>query len=297
MSYEGLLVKCKELENEVIILKCQQKPVVNFNKETGNFEYQGEPIPLFDGKQNQQEITDIEEFVECLKAWLSRKENQSLSVRSIFESLDRQNFGELKEPDFDLALKKVGVLLRADEKKLLKNVLEANGTGYLKYRPLLNEISGIPQLDFVIPEVSRLARNLVETRDLNEDLFKQLVDPTRIEMMTLEQLKEAFDKVRNDQFHMGSEEVESLFKKVTRSQRTIGVHISISKLTEKVFKALDAHLVNVMRDHVSKAMKSLQEMFSRQDDKKQGSIDYEQLAQLFLECGLVFKDRMFNRVC
>jgi hypothetical protein len=145
MSYEGLLVKCKELENEVIILKCQQKPVVNFNKETGNFEYQGAPIPLFSEKGGgQQEITDIEEFVESLRAWLNRKENQSLSVKSIFESLDRQNFGELREDDFELALKKVGVEVRAGEKRLFKASLEANGTGYLRYRPLLNEVVGIP---------------------------------------------------------------------------------------------------------------------------------------------------------
>lgn len=95
---------------------------------------------------------------------------------------------------------------------------------------------------------------------------------------------------------MPPEEVESLFKKVTRSQRTIGVHISISKLTEKVFKALDAHLINMMRDHVSKSMRSLQDLFSRHDDKKQGTLTYAQLALLLQDCGLVYKDRMFTRL-
>jgi hypothetical protein len=46
LSYEQLLVRVKDLENENIILKCQAKPVVVFNKETGSFEYIGQPIPL-----------------------------------------------------------------------------------------------------------------------------------------------------------------------------------------------------------------------------------------------------------
>lgn len=39
LTYEQLVAKCKELENDNIILKCQMKPVVVFNKEAGTFEY------------------------------------------------------------------------------------------------------------------------------------------------------------------------------------------------------------------------------------------------------------------
>lgn len=39
LSYEQLLVKVKELENDNILLRCQMKPVVVFNKEQGTFEY------------------------------------------------------------------------------------------------------------------------------------------------------------------------------------------------------------------------------------------------------------------
>ena len=86
-------------------------------------------------------------------------------------------------------------------------------------------------MEFVAPEVLRLARSIVDSRDLDEALFKRLIDPQQVEMMTLDQLRESIAQVNNEQFHMGPEEVESLFKKVTKSQRTTGVHISISKLT------------------------------------------------------------------
>jgi hypothetical protein len=41
MSYDQLLAKVKELENDNVILKCQLKPVVLYNKDAGTFEYIG----------------------------------------------------------------------------------------------------------------------------------------------------------------------------------------------------------------------------------------------------------------
>ena len=46
LTYEQLLIRVKDLENENVILKCQLKPVVVYNKELGTFEYIGSPIPL-----------------------------------------------------------------------------------------------------------------------------------------------------------------------------------------------------------------------------------------------------------
>ena len=39
LSFEQLLLRNKELENELIFLKCQMKPTVVYNKEQGTFEY------------------------------------------------------------------------------------------------------------------------------------------------------------------------------------------------------------------------------------------------------------------
>jgi hypothetical protein len=211
------------------------------------------------------EIADVEEFLVCLKRWLNRPENQSITVRTIFEQMDLQNFGELQETKFETALHKLGVDLRAKEKRFLRDILDPKNLGFLRYRPLLREIQGVPQLDFISNEVVRIAKSVVETRDLTEEQFKRLIDPGHLEMMSLTQLQESIQQVRNEHFQMSSEEVEILFKSVTKVQRTLGVNISITKLTEKVFRALDALLIERMRDSVAKSMKPLHELLQRYD--------------------------------
>lgn len=59
ISYDALALKCKELDQDNKILKCQAKTVVVYNKEIGTFEYIGEPCPL-----------NFEEEVTSLKAML-----------------------------------------------------------------------------------------------------------------------------------------------------------------------------------------------------------------------------------
>jgi hypothetical protein len=61
-------------------------------------------------------------------------------VKTIFESLDLQNFGELQEAKFDTALHKIGVDLRQKEKRMLRDVLDPKNIGFMKYRSLLREL-------------------------------------------------------------------------------------------------------------------------------------------------------------
>lgn len=114
-----------------------------------------------------------------------------MTVRSIFESLDRENFGELTESKFETAMHKIGVDLRPKERRLLKDTLDPKNIGFLKYRSLLRELQGIPQTDFIPHEVQRIANFVVDARDLDPVHFKKLIDPTNIEMMTLQQLQES----------------------------------------------------------------------------------------------------------
>lgn len=134
LSYEQLQGRIKELENDIIILQCQQKTVVVYNKESGTFEYIGEPIYL----NHDRELGDIDEFLASMKAWLSR--NDRLTLKSIFESMDRENFGELSEAKFEMALLKIGVKLRQNEKRIIKEALDPRGIGFLRYRPLVKEL-------------------------------------------------------------------------------------------------------------------------------------------------------------
>jgi L-rhamnose isomerase len=99
--------------------------------------------------------------------------------------MDRENFGELSEAKFESALLKVGVQLRPKEKRILKDILDSKNIGFLRYRPLLREIQGVPQGDFLPASVNRLARTLVLSRDLDKAQFKRLIDPDNEEMMSL----------------------------------------------------------------------------------------------------------------
>lgn len=130
----------------------------------------------------------MEEFIAEVKKWLARPENQSLTVRSIFEALDIQNFGTLLEKDIHTAFNKIGIELRPKEKRMLKDVLDPLNINRLKYRELLREIQGIPQMEFISTELLKLAKQLVEGRDLTVQAFQKLIDPKGTEMMSLTQL-------------------------------------------------------------------------------------------------------------
>ena len=67
---------------------------------------------------------------------------------------------------------------------------------------------------------------------------------------------------------MSNDEVEYLFKYVTKSVRTIGVSVSIDRLTEKVFTAVDALLIEKTKESIARSMRSVTELFSRHDSNK-----------------------------
>jgi hypothetical protein len=95
---------------------------------------------------------------------------------------------------------------------------------------------------------------------------------------------------------MSNDEVEFLFKNVTKSLRTIGVTISIDRLTEKVFTAVDALLIEKMKDSVLKSLRSLSELFTRHDSNKDNALEYAEFENLMLECQLALKPNMLSRV-
>lgn len=96
--------------------------------------------------------------------------------------------GSVKGDKFDSAFEKIGLMLRPGERNLLKDYLDPKALGEFNYTPLVREIKGLPQLEFIQSEIIRLAKSVVEARDLDEETFRMLIDPDRISMMTLPQL-------------------------------------------------------------------------------------------------------------
>lgn len=72
---------------------------------------------------------------------------------------------------------------------------------------------------------------------------------------------------------MTSSEVDSLFKIITKSIRTIGVTLSINRFSEKVYTAVDALLIDKIKDLLLKSRRSLSELFSKHDSSKQGYLN------------------------
>lgn len=63
-----------------------------------------------------------------------------MTLKSIFEAMDKENFGELSEMRFLQALEKVGVRLRQQEIRMVKEVLDPRSIGFFRYRPLVREL-------------------------------------------------------------------------------------------------------------------------------------------------------------
>lgn len=49
---------------------------------------------------------------------------------------------------------------------MIKDILDHRNIGFIKYRPLIRELSGVPQLEFIVKEIQKLAK-LVESRDID----------------------------------------------------------------------------------------------------------------------------------
>jgi len=67
-------------------------------------------------------------------------------------------------------------------------------------------------------------------------------------------------------------------------------------LTDKVFRALDALLIERMRDSTSKSLKPLHDLLTRFDSNHDGFLEHSEIENLFLDCQLAFKPHIFQRI-
>lgn len=96
---------------------------------------------------------------------------------------------------------------------------------------------------------------------------------------------------------MTADEAEILFKHMTKSVRTVGVTMSMTKLTERVYYAVDALLIEKMRDaFLTKAPMPLSELINRHDSNKDQCLTYAELENMMLECQVAFRPTMLDRV-
>jgi len=215
-SYTDLAAKVKELEEDKHVLESQKKTVLALNPSTGSFEYIGEPVAL----SKDGDLNSVPEVVSAMKVWLKRPGNDRLSVLQIFEGLDLANAGEVRASDFESAMARLGVRLAPKELQALKEVLDPHHVGYLSYRPLVRELLGVPQLDFMHKVVIKLARVVVD-RDLTQPKLLTLIDLDTQANMTLDAFQSSMNACKAPDFNFSVEEVTALFRCVTgAAQRT-----------------------------------------------------------------------------
>lgn len=251
--------------------------MVVYNKESGAFEYIGEPILL----NYEKEVTDLEEMMSCIKNWLSK--NARITPRSIFEACDKYGSGEVADSQFfaDCMLK-MGIRLRLGEQDLLRQVLDPRVLKFLCYKPFVDELTELPQLEFRQKEIVKLAK-MVEQRDLTREQFKTLVDPNRKESLDFNSFGIALHSTRSENFTITDEEVSLIFKFVSKSIRTTGVTASIEKLTIYTFEALHALALSRLADSAKRALSPLQDYFTKHDKDMDGFLSFTELESLFLE--------------
>lgn len=132
-----------------------------YNKQFGTFEYIGSPRPL----STMGLMTHVKQIFDEMDKWL--KNNERITVRGIFQSLDKGCFGELKPEQVTKAFEKIGVTMQPQELNLLKEKLDPRNIGYLKIEPLIRQLSGIPSQEFINLKIVKVA-HLVDARDLTQ---------------------------------------------------------------------------------------------------------------------------------
>ena len=130
-----------------------------------------------------------------MQKWI--RENDRLSITSIFGSLDRGNFGELKPQDFLAATARIGIRLDEAGYELLKAALDPNKLGFIKYTPLVMQLKGVPMTEFVRKELLGLAQEVVEHDLLKSDFKKafESASSSRSDSMGLQDFNRAMAKL------------------------------------------------------------------------------------------------------
>ena len=172
-------------------------------------------MPLNNGNPSD-EAKSISEVVRRMSAWLLKHDR--VTVGGIFRSLDRGGFGELREREFAKACERMGISLSAKDLKLLKSVLDHRSTGYCKYKPLVQQLSGMPAKEFLDPAIEKLAE-LARSKDYLEEDFKQLIDPRQRGKMSHRDFKDSLASLRSSDFNIYDEEIDKIFMDLTKQTR------------------------------------------------------------------------------
>lgn len=294
MSYSSLEDRNRELERENTILEAQKATVVTKNPEFGTFEYIGSPMPLNQGNPTN-DPKSASEVVERMTSWLQKHDR--ITVGGIFRSLDRGGFGELREREFAKACERMGISLSTSNLQKLKSVLDHRSTSYLKYGPLVQQLSGIPTKEFLNPAIEKLAE-LVRTKDFLPQDFTNLIDPRSNGQMKHTDFKNSMMTLRSADFEIYDEEINKIFTDLTKQARVSSTAVlQIEDLVNQVYDGVKAVMINMMQIGLKKSRKFLVDLLAARDTNRDGFLEYQEFEDMLLtEMQVPFYPKLFEAI-
>jgi Ca2+-binding EF-hand superfamily protein len=178
----------RDLQNEITLIKKNQKPMVAYNGQTGSFEYIGEASPL---RGNGEACADIEEIIRRTKDWL--KHNDRITVVTIFNSFDFNKSGFIEKELLFPIFVRMGVKLHKNEADIIFNCLNSEDEFLCKYRPLIIELTtGPSQIEFIPQCCIKVAEQMIAS-DVDQFQILTEVDKSKSGHITLAELKDGLE--------------------------------------------------------------------------------------------------------
>jgi hypothetical protein len=175
------------------------------------------------------------------------------------------------------ALKRMGMTLRPNEFKLVKDHLDSANTGYLKYQELVGHIEGIPQWRFINDSVKLLAR-FVDDGEHTLEQFKLIVDPKSDVRLSLASLKLNLSRQSSSTFAFTDMNTEEVFRSLAKGSDK-GV-VLVSEVLDKVFQAVEALAIERMQHKLMSSEKQLIDLLHQHAAKKNGMMEYIEVENL-----------------
>ena len=183
----------------------------------------------------------------------------------------------------------MGIELGDDELRKFRAVLDQRDIGFMRYMPLVMQLQGVQMMEFINPDVAKIAR-MVVSRDLTKQQLQQEIDPRRQTNMELRDFTNAIKELRSDDFTFDDTQAKNVFLLVTgQTKPAQGVKMEIAKFIDLVFQAVHAVLVDRMQAGLKRSNKYLSDLLASHDKNKDGFLDYGEFESMLLEIQISFK--------
>lgn len=177
----------------------------------------------------------------------------------------------------------MGIALTSGDLQKLKSILDHRSTGYYKYKPLVQQLSGIPSREFLEPSIEKLAE-LARSKDFMPEDFESLIDPRHDGMMKHREFKASMTSLRGADFNIYDEEIDKLFMTFTGLTRiSTTATIKIEDLVSKVYVAVKAVMIHMMQDGLKKSRQFLGDLISKRDTNHDGYLEYQEFEDMLLQ--------------